>query len=428
MTRTQPHFFRVFPVLALLALALLSFMPGTARAQVEGEKETLRTWEQIASRMELYLNRGYDAFRYGDVEEGKRWINEAYFGYYERHGFERTVMARISGQRGRTVERQFIVIKQQMTRGEPLETVRGTIDQTVTWLYEDAAFLDGRSDAAGEKTTEAAPSESSEGGAWLLFLSALGIILREGVEAILVIAAIAAYLVRSGNRARVRMVYLSAGAAIAASFAAWFAMRQVITVSGAQQEIIEGVSMLLAAVVLAWVSNWMFSKAEGEAWKHYIEGKVHTAVESGSGFALGAAAFLAVFREGVETILFYQALLAGEAGSASPVWIGFLVGCVLLVGVWAVIRFGSMRLPLKPFFIGTSLLLYIMAIVFAGNGVLELMEGDVLAGTPVPGVPTIDLVGIHPYVETLLPQIILLFLGIASVLWIRRKNTQPSAA
>jgi high-affinity iron transporter len=180
--------------------------------------------------------------------------------------------------------------------------------------------------------------------------------------------------------------------------------------------------MLLAVVVLFFVSNWMVAKAEAEAWKQYIEGKVQTAIETGSTFALGAAAFLAVFREGAETILFYQALFAEAQTYKNMIWIGFIVGCAALVLIFALVRFGSLVIPIKPFFMGTSILMYIMSIAFAGGGVKELQEADVISVTPVSFVQSIDILGIYPTVETLLPQAVLLVVAIASLFYYRAKG------
>ena len=206
------------------------------------------------------------------------------------------------------------------------------------------------------------------------------------------------------------------------SAAAAVVMQTIFQVSGANQEILEGAAMLLATVVLFFVSNWMFSKAEAEAWKGYIEGKVHSAVQTGSSFALGAAAFLAVFREGAETILFYQAMFADVKTHTDMIWIGFGVGCVALVAMFALVRYGSLKIPLKPFFVGTSILMYIMAIAFAGGGIKELQEGDVIGVTPVNFVTSIDILGLYPTLETLLPQILLVLLVLVSIVYYRRKT------
>ena len=390
----------MFAIVILIA-ALCAAWPVSSQAAARKYAD----WNEIAGEMAVLLNESYEAYFRKEVEQAKNLVNDAYFGFYEKEGFERTVMTYISGKRGAHVEYQFPLIKKMMTEGAPNKEVRTALDYLIKMLREDANQLDGK-------------EESGLG----VFLAALFIILREGVEAILVIAAMAAYLTRSGNGALVRTVYGSGGAAILASVVAAFVMQKVFQTSGANQEIIEGVTMLLATVVLFFVSNWMFSKAEAMAWKGYIESKVKSAVETGSGLALGAAAFLAVFREGAETILFYQAMLADVEANTGMVWAGFGVGCVALVGVFALIRYGSLKLPLKPFFIGTSILMYIMAIAFAGGGIKELQEGDLIGVTPVGFVQSIDLLGVYPTVETLLPQVVLVLLALASVAYYRKSS------
>ena len=398
-------------VVFTLCLGVMLFMGGTQDA-VAQERRKFENWTEIAEAMETSLNKGYDAYFQKDIDGGKNWVNDAYFGYYEKEGFERTVMAYLSGKRGAQVEYQFSIIKKMMNDRRPNKEVRAATDDLIKWLHEDARQLDG---------TE----ESAMG----VFLAALVIILREGVEAILVIAAIAAYLTRSGNKAKTRVVYQSGAAAVAASVLAAIGLQYVFNISGANQEILEGVAMLMATVVLFFVSNWMFSKAEAEAWKDYIEGKVQVAVATGSAFALGAAAFLAVFREGAETILFYQAMLADVQQHTGMIWVGFGVGSLCLVAVFIIIRYGSMKLPLKPFFMGTSILMYLMAIAFAGGGIKELQEGDVIGVTPVGFIGSVDILGIYPTVETLLPQAIMIVLVIVSIVYYRRKTKNvPTAA
>ncbi|MDR2161909.1 MAG: FTR1 family iron permease [Desulfovibrio sp.] len=397
------------PVFLLLAaLFLAAALPAGA-----GRERTYDSWGAITTEMERLLNQSYDVYFLKDAEKAKALVNDAYFGYYEKEGVERTVMAYISGKRASVVEYQFAVIKGMMTDGRPNSEVRAALDSLITMLREDAAQLDG-----------------SESGFLESFLAALLIILREGFEAILVIAAMAAYLIRSGNQAQGRTGYGSGAAAVLASVAAAFAMQEVFAVSGASQEILEGVSMLLATVVLFLVSNWMFSKAEADAWKDYIARKVQSAVSSGSSFALGAAAFLAVFREGAETILFYQGMLAGLQGSSTPIWCGFGLGCAALVVIFALVRYGSLRIPLRPFFLCTSLLMYVLAIAFAGGGVKELQEGDVIGVTPVGFIQSIDILGIYPTLETLLPQAVLVALALGSIIYFRArvKRALPARA
>ncbi|MDR1508179.1 MAG: FTR1 family iron permease [Synergistaceae bacterium] len=391
----------LFFSIALISVFLLS---GHAEAAYS-------TWNEIIDDMHTALDKASAAYGANDAAAGKNFVNDAYFGYYEKEGVERATLSYISGKRAASVEYQFSAIKRLMTEGAPLSEVKTSVENLKKMLREDANQLDGK-------------EESALG----TFLASLLIILREGFEAILVIAAIAAYLTRSGNRSSTRVVYGSGAAALAASALAAVALQMVFEVSGANQEILEGAAMLLAVVVLFFVSNWMISKAETEAWKQYIEDKVQTAVETGSKFALGAAAFLAVFREGAETILFYQALLSETDIYGYMVWAGFGVGCVALVFIFIAVRYGSLVIPIKPFFTGTSILMYIMSIAFAGGGIKELQEADVVSVTPVGFVQSVDILGIYPTVETLLPQAVLIVAAAASVVYYRTKGRKARMA
>jgi high-affinity iron transporter len=263
-----------------------------------------------------------------------------------------------------------------------------------------------------------------------VFLGSLLIIVREGFEAIIIVGAIIAYLLKSGNKKSTAPVYWGSLIALALSVVmAWILNALTSTASGRNQEIIEGATMLLAVAVLFYVSNWMVSKAEAEAWTGYIEGKVKASITKGSMFSLAFAAFLAVFREGAETILFYQALLAGNQNYINMIWVGLGVGIVLLVIIYILIRFLSIKLPLKPFFLGTSILLFAMSVAFTGSGIKELQEGNVIPVTMLPfNFITVDILGIYPTLETLIPQILLLGITIATfVIQIRRNKAMTTA-
>jgi high-affinity iron transporter len=203
---------------------------------------------------------------------------------------------------------------------------------------------------------------------------------------------------------------------------AWILNAITSTAGGRNQEIIEGATMLLAVAVLFYVSNWMVSKSEAEAWSSYIEGKVQNSISSGSMFSLAFAAFLAVFREGAETILFYQALLAGNRDYINMIWLGLGIGSVALVIVYILIRVLSIRLPLKPFFLGTSVLLFVMSVAFTGSGIKELQEGGVIPVTLLPFNFTVDILGIYPTLQTLIPQALLLALTVFTFIIQIRKN------
>ncbi|MWN31411.1 MULTISPECIES: FTR1 family iron permease [unclassified Gilliamella] len=395
---------RFLTLVFFFVLSLMAFSQSSYAAEKKYE-----SWNAIVDEMDVILNDAYDIYFMKDAERAKARVNNAYFGFYEKHGVERAVMSYISGKRGTDTEYQFAKIKRLMSSGAPNKAVRVEIDTILKMLHEDANELDGKKESG-----------------WSVFFASFIIIFREGLEAILVIAAISAYLVRSGNIAMVKVVYMSSLAAVFASVLAAIALRSAIKISGANQEIIEGSAMLLATIVLFFISNWMFSKAEAETWKNYVQDKVQTAISSGSRFALGFAAFLAVFREGAETILFYQAMLADAQDHMDKVWYGLAVGTIVLAVIFMVIRFGSMKLPIKPFFIGTSVLMYVMAIAFAGGGMKELQEADIISVTPVDFVHSVEILGIYPTLETLIPQIIMVLVVVFSVMYYTFKRSHKN--
>jgi high-affinity iron transporter len=266
------------------------------------------------------------------------------------------------------------------------------------------------------------------GGAWSVGVQSAMIILREGFEVVLIVGALLAYVVKSGNARMRRPILLGAAVGVVLSLVSAYVLVVLLRVSGAAAELIEGIAMLLAAGVLFFVSYWLISKAEADKWQRYIQGKVKVAVARGSGVALAGAAFLAVYREGVETVLFYQALLV-SAGSFHVVAVGFVVGVVLLAMLYVAFMRLGMKIPLRQFFLATSCLLYYLAFVFAGKGVRELQEAGVIGVTPVAGIPSIDLLGIYPTVETLAIQAILLVClayAIAVTLRARRRSNLAS--
>jgi high-affinity iron transporter len=383
--------------------------------RLDGKEEPVaekRSWTNIAAEMGVILNGAYDSYKSGNVSEAKTKVDSAYYQFYEKLGFEKYVMAYVSGSRAAQVEYQFSFIKKAMTAGDPAAEVKEGIDLLTRLLAEDAAQLDGK-------------KESPAG----VFISSLIIIVREGAEAIIIVGAILAYLIKSGNKKKTPRVYLGSGIALVFSVIMAWILNRITSIAGGQnQEIIEGVTMLIAVGVLFYVSNWMVSKAEAQVWTKYIEGKVESSITRGSMFSLAFAAFLAVFREGAETILFYQALLAGTSNYYNMVWLGLGVGVAVLVLIYFLIRVLSITLPLKPFFLGTSILLFIMSISFTGNGIKELQEGNVVGVTPVPGIASVDLLGVFPTMETLIPQIILLAVTVVTfVIQIRRwKKVSPA--
>jgi len=252
-----------------------------------------------------------------------------------------------------------------------------------------------------------------------LFLQSFVILVREGLEAILVLGALMAFLVKTGAASRKRDIHVGVGAAVAASLLTAFALETVFRLSPARREALEGLTMVAATGVLFYVSYWLLSKMEVAKWNRFVRGKVQDAVSSGSALALASAAFLAVYREGFETVLFYKALFVagGSGGSTVAVLAGIALGAVVMLFVYVAINRFGVRLPLKPFFGVTSAFLYYMAFVFAGKGVAELQEGNLVPTTIVSSAPRIPALGIYPTVESLTAQAVLLVLLVIALVW-----------
>ena len=380
-------------------------------------------WYEAATLVKELLDTAYMGYLDKDFTAAADNLETAYYSVYEESGLSHKIYTDLSLSDRLNMEKQFSNLRSLNDTAEEKyqkNKYRTTTDKAKNTILKLAKRIDDQeaeasAAAAAEagETAEAAVAEAAPSDPRLLtFLGAFGIIVREGLEAILVIAAIIAYLTKSGNGKSLKNVYIGAVCGIAASFAAaavlaW--VKSAFASAGMAQEIIEGITALIAVCVLFYVSNWMISKAEAASWSRYIDGKVQTSVEQGSAFALAFTAFLSVFREGAEVVLFYQPMLS--EGNPGMVWAGFGAGCVLLVFVYLAITKLSIRLPIKVFFTATSILMAIMCVSFLGSGIKELAEGNVFdLSMSVPAIPENDVIqvfGIYPWLETLVPQLIL---------------------
>jgi high-affinity iron transporter len=250
-----------------------------------------------------------------------------------------------------------------------------------------------------------------------LFFQSFVLLLREGLEAILVVGALMAFLLRTGAGHRRRDIHVGVAAAVAASLLTALLLETLFQVSRASQEALEGGVMLVATAMLFYVSYWLLSKMEVAKWNRFVKGRVQDAVSSGSALALASVAFLAVYREGFETVLFYKALFLTGAGSVLPVLVGMVAGGLALAMVYYAINRWGVKIPLKPFFGFTSAFLYYMAFVFAGKGIAELQEGGLIGTTVLPWAPRIPALGIYPTAESLALQAVLLLLFLAGLAW-----------
>jgi high-affinity iron transporter len=239
------------------------------------------------------------------------------------------------------------------------------------------------------------------------FFYALGILLREGMEAMLVVVALAAGVKQMGQGRRVREIYAGAVLAVLASVLMAWGVEALITDDAS--DTMEGIFQLIAAGTLFYVSSWLTAKTQANRWRDFLFSNLQESSRRSLPFAMGLTAFLAVLREGAETIVFFQALLAGAAKGLEQhaIWAGMAAAAtVLLVGFFALQRF-LLRIPLGPFFRATSVLLYALAIVFVGQGIASLQEASVIRATFIPYLPTIKALGIFPTVQSLAAQLVL---------------------
>ncbi len=258
-----------------------------------------------------------------------------------------------------------------------------------------------------------------------IFLGALTILLREGVEALLVIVAMIAFLKKAGRRDALPYVHGGWVAALAAGGLTWFAATYLIEISGASRELTEGFSAIFAAVVLLSVGIWMHQKSLAGRWQAYIKEKLSSALNKRSAFMLFLLAFVTAYREVFETVLFYTALWTD--GNGNYLLAGLAVGIVILAAIAFVMLRTSARLPISQFFAVSSALVALLAVVLVGKGVAALEEAGMLDVTPIP-IPRIDLLGIYPSLQPVAAQLLVVLIIVVSVAINLRSQKRARAA
>jgi len=250
------------------------------------------------------------------------------------------------------------------------------------------------------------------------FIQAAVILLREGLEAMLVIAALAGYLTKAGAGHRIQALYGGALAAVGASIiAAWlFAVLN----SGEHSDVLEGVIIIIAASLMLYVSGWLMVKQDPRGWQDYLAHKADNALARDTVWAVGALAFLAVFREGAETVLFINALATTEGGWSAGLFAGLGVATVGLVVLFYFINLIAQKIPLRPLFIITSAFLFAMAIKFIGEAVQEFQEQSMLPFTELKGMSWLDIFGLNPTLEALSAQLLVIVFALATYSVVQR--------
>ena len=256
------------------------------------------------------------------------------------------------------------------------------------------------------------------------FLGAFTILLREGMEALLIVVAMIAFL-RKAERSEV-LPYVHGGwvGALAAGLLTWVVATYAIGISGASRELTEGFGSLFAAVVLLSVGIWMHGKAQADQWQRYIREKMSHALSGRSAWFLFGLAFVVVYREVFETILFYAALWTQGNGGALLAGAGSAVA-ILAVLAWAMLRY-SRQLPIAKFFAYSSWLMAGLTVVLAGKGVAALQEAGIIDIAPIAEAPRLSMLGVFPTWQSIMAQILMALAIATGFSFNRRKRTELS--
>ncbi len=307
---------------------------------------------------------------------------------------------------------------------EPIEPIIGARDKTLLIAVESAMLhyrsavttgtMEQAQAAANDLTGLFARVEAilsdAKADPTTTFVGALTILLREGVEALLIVIGMIAFLKKAKRPNALRHVHIGWVSALVAGALTWVVATYFVEISGASREVTEGVGSVLAAVVLLSVGLWMHQKSSAGRWQDYLNDKLSAAMTRRSAWALFALSFVAVYREVFETVLFYSALAADGNGSALAG--GFLTAVVLLAIItWALLR-TSARLPIGKFFSLTSVFVAILAVVLIGKGVSALQEAG-WVGASALDFPRIELLGMYPTTQTLMAQALLALILVA---------------
>lgn len=281
--------------------------------------------------------------------------------------------------------------------------------------YNRAAGLldDARSALSGESLS---PS--------VAFTSSLIILLREGMEAILVLAAMLAFLVRTKRHEALRYLHFGWIVALGLGLLTWWFSSYLITITGSTREVTEGVTALVAAGILLYVGYWLHGNTSTQKWNQYLRGKMNEALGRKALWTIFLLSFLAVYREAFETVLFYQALWvqAGDQSHAVIAWGAALAAALLVLIVWLMSRFG-LRIPLRQFFTISALLMIALAVIFAGKGVAALQEAGKISIYPI-SIPRIEILGIFPNAQGTALQGVIILGSISMALFQRRRRVR----
>lgn len=358
-----------------------------------------KDYAKVSDDIKIALNgilKNYDGFSASIVDD----LQGVYLDIFEASGMENKIGAVDSGLK--------LKIESLFSKGVAL--IKASADKKEL----EATFNDLEQLIANsvDKIQDSTP--------YSLFIWALGIILREGLEALIIVVAIVSYLIQSGNAHRLSIAYNALFTGVILSFITAFGVSWLFKENAGQsRELIEGITMLIAVLLLFYVGFWLLSNAQNKKWANFIKQGAIEAISNNSAKTLWITVFLAVYREGAETVLFYQALLfdAKTSTDFSAIFGGLGLGILILIILYFLLKAGAIRIPIKQFFYITSYIIFYMVFVFTGKGIAELIEGKIIIPSLIPmNFEPILWLGIYPYYETLIPQFIVLILLIIGIL------------
>ena len=307
----------------------------------------------------------------------------------------------------REIEAAMAQLRSNLREGAPVAQVEASAEQIETLFGQADAVLHGGS---------ASPAAA--------FLGSFTILVREGLEALLIVIGMIAFLRKARRRDALRWVHMGWVGALLAGLVTWALATWMIDISGAQRELTEGLSALFAALVLLSVGIWMHQKSMAGRWQEYLQAKLSAAMTRRSAWFLFLLSFVAVYREVFETILFYVAMWNPQ--DATAVIAGFVAGIVVLVVIaYALLRLGA-RLPIGTFFSWSSLLIAVLAVVLVGKGVAALQEAGWI-GESLVAVPRIDLLGIYPTWQSISAQLVMLIAAMGGF-WVNARSAKRAVA
>lgn len=349
------------------------------------------------------LDETAQAYARGNRADARRLAIAAYL-----EGFElvESALNRVDAPLREETEREMMALRTAIDEGWVSEAVTEQSLKVRTLLDRAAETL---------SSSNVSPSTA--------FVSSLVILLREGLESILILSTIIAFIVKTGRRDALPYIHIGWMGAVALGGLTWVLARYLLNISGANRELTEGITALLTAAMLLYVGWWLHSRSNAQAWNRYVREQLSTALAQRTLWTMAGISFLVVYRELFEVILFYETLWsqAGSLGHSAVLW-GIAAATVLLVLIGSAILRYSVRLPIGPFFAVASSLLALMAVIFVGNGIAALQEAGVLDITRVRFI-SLPLLGIHPSMQSLVPQAFTLAL-IAIGLWSTRAKAE----